>query len=106
MHVINRRDLPTSLFRGADHGASVSIILSDSPPGDGPRLHRHPYEEIWIVQQGDVQLWIGDETTRATEGDIAVAPPNAAHKFKNVGDGLARLICIHSSPTVTTEWLE
>jgi hypothetical protein len=33
-------------------------------------------------------------------------PTNTPHKFTNIGDDVARLICIHASPTVSTEWLE
>jgi mannose-6-phosphate isomerase-like protein (cupin superfamily) len=107
MYVIKRSSLPSNTFEGAKHGPStVSIILSESQPGDGPRLHRHPYDETWIVQEGRVQVWIGEETGEASAGDIAVAPPNTPHKFKNVGQDVARLICIHASPTVIGEWLE
>ena len=107
MYVINRRSLPSTRYEGARHGpATVSILFSESEPGDGPRLHRHPYDETWIVQEGRVQVWIGEETGEASAGDIVVAPPYTPHKFKNIGEGLATLICIHASPTVSTEWLE
>jgi hypothetical protein len=29
-------------FQGFRHGADVSFIVVEAPPGDGPRLHRHP----------------------------------------------------------------
>jgi hypothetical protein len=29
-------------IKGADYGASISLILDESDPGQGPRLHRHP----------------------------------------------------------------
>jgi hypothetical protein len=29
-------------FRGLHHGAGVSFIVVEAPPGGGPRLHRHP----------------------------------------------------------------
>jgi mannose-6-phosphate isomerase-like protein (cupin superfamily) len=107
MHIINKSSLPTNTYEGAKHGPStVSIILSENEPGDGPRLHRHPYDETWIVQEGRVQVWIGEETGDASAGDILVAPPNTPHKFKNVGQDVARLICIHASPTIIGEWLE
>jgi mannose-6-phosphate isomerase-like protein (cupin superfamily) len=107
MHVINEASLPTNTYVGAEHGPStVSIIFSDSAPGEGPRLHRHPYDETWFVQEGRVQVWIGDETGEAGAGDIVVAPPNTPHKFRTIGGDVARLICIHASPTLSTEWLE
>ena len=34
-------------IEGADYGASISLIFDESDPGQGPRLHRHPYDETW-----------------------------------------------------------
>lgn len=53
MPVINTTSLesPVSL-EGAEHGATISLILDRSEPGQGPRLHRHPYDETWVVQEG------------------------------------------------------
>jgi quercetin dioxygenase-like cupin family protein len=107
MHVVNRQSLPSNQFQGSEHGpARISIILTEAANGEGPRLHRHPYDETWIVHEGRVQVWIGEETAEASGGDIVVSPPNTAHKFKAVGEEIARLTCIHASPTVITEWLE
>jgi hypothetical protein len=39
-------------FQGRLLGVSVSVIVVDAPPGGGPRLHRHPYEEVFVVQEG------------------------------------------------------
>ena len=33
-------------------------------------------------------------------------PPGVPHKFTNQGPGDGRLICIHASPTIATEFLE
>jgi hypothetical protein len=52
MPIFNRDTLEDGSFKGIDRGATVSIILDRSEPGHGPRLHRHPYDETWIVQDG------------------------------------------------------
>jgi hypothetical protein len=40
-------------FVGADHGdIPFSIILVHSQPGVGPKLHRHPYAEVFVVDSG------------------------------------------------------
>ena len=33
-------------------------------------------------------------------------PPGVPHRFTNQGPGNARLICIHASPTIATEFME
>ncbi len=106
MYVTNRSCLPSDLFEGSRHGpAKISIIFSDTEPGGGPALHRHTYDETWVVLEGPVQVWIGSETGEAESGDIVVSPANTAHRFQNVGEAPARLVCIHASPRVITEWL-
>lgn len=93
-------------IKGADHGISISLILDKSEPGQGPRLHRHPYDETWIVQQGSLTFQLGDERVAVATGDIVIAPPGVPHKFSNDGPGRCQLVCIHASPTMETEWLE
>ena len=82
---------------GADYGASASLILDQSDPGQGPRLHRHPYDETWVVQDGHVTFQRGDERLAVEAGDIVIIPPGAAHKFTNNGPGRSELVCIHAT---------
>ena len=106
MPVINAADLPTGNLKGEEHGATISLILDDSEPGRGPRLHRHPYDETWVVQQGNLTFQLGEQQFAVGPGDIVIAPPGAPHKFTNDGPGQSKLVCIHASPTFVTEWLE
>ncbi|HTX12929.1 MAG TPA: cupin domain-containing protein [Solirubrobacteraceae bacterium] len=91
---------------GADHGAAISLIFDNSEPGEGPRLHRHPYDETWIVEEGNLTFQSGEERFQATAGDVVIVPPDAPHKFINDGPGRSKMVCIHASPTFRTEWLE
>jgi quercetin dioxygenase-like cupin family protein len=92
-------------FNGHEHGANVSFFLSHNRPGTGPSLHTHPYEEIFIVQGGEVTFVVGDETVEATAGDILIVPPNTPHKFTCTSEG-HRQVSIHPAPRMETEWLE
>ena len=104
--VINKQDLPSSTFEGYLHHANVSFFLSATSPGRGPSLHKHPYEEVFIVLEGNLIFTVGDETIEATGDQIVIAPPNTPHKFVNSGSDVARHIDIHVSPHMITEWLE
>lgn len=106
MPVINARDLPTGNLRGAEHGATISLILDRSEPGQGPRLHKHPYDETWVVIDGNITFHAGEEELKAGPGDILIVPPDTPHKFTNDGPERSYLVCIHASPTLKTEWLE
>jgi quercetin dioxygenase-like cupin family protein len=107
--LIKADDLPTgetsSTFDGHEHGANVSFFLSRTRPGGGPRLHRHPYEEIFIVEDGAALFTAGDETIEAVAGDIVVVPAGMPHKFVSRSPRL-RQVNIHPVARMETEWLE
>jgi quercetin dioxygenase-like cupin family protein len=109
---INIADLPLSggtarVFEGFRHGDThVSFFLNDAPPGDGPSLHSHPYEEIFVIQAGQVTFTVGEATIQAAGGQIVIAPAGIPHKFVNSGTALLRSINIHPAPRMITEWLE
>jgi mannose-6-phosphate isomerase-like protein (cupin superfamily) len=110
-HVIDKQELPDSgtayRFEGYRYGdTNVSFFLSETPPGRGPELHKHPYAEVFVVQEGDLTFTVGDESVEATGGQIVVAPAGVPHKFVNSGAGQARHIDIHTSRRMITEWLE
>jgi mannose-6-phosphate isomerase-like protein (cupin superfamily) len=106
MPVINASTLPTGNLIGADHGATISLILDNSEPGHGPKLHKHTYDETWVVNEGNLLFQAGDEQLEAGPGDIVIVPAETPHKFTNRGPGRANLVCIHANPTFETDWLE
>ncbi|HJQ30299.1 MAG TPA: cupin domain-containing protein [Rubrobacter sp.] len=78
----------------------VSFFLVDSPPGRGARLHKHPYEEVFVVQEGEAVFTVGDEVIEASGGQIVVAPAGVPHKFVNSGSGPLRQVDIHPSERI------
>jgi quercetin dioxygenase-like cupin family protein len=107
--VVNASSLPgkaSRSFEGHLYGSELTVILVDAAPGDGPRLHRHPYEELFIVQEGVAVFTRGDASVEARAGDFVVVPPGTPHKFVNTGDGALRMVAIHHAPRFDTEWLE
>jgi mannose-6-phosphate isomerase-like protein (cupin superfamily) len=108
--VIRQEDLPWSAIArelvGEEHGGvGLCILFVDARPGQGPGLHKHPYEEIFIVQEGRGTFVVGDEEIEVGAGEIAIVPSDTPHRFVNSGDGPLRQIDIHVSPSFSTEWL-
>jgi mannose-6-phosphate isomerase-like protein (cupin superfamily) len=96
-----------STFVGADHGGvPASFILDRSQPGHGPALHRHPYDEVWVLDEGEASFTAGDRTLAAGPGSIVIVPAGMPHKFTNTGTTPLRMVCIHTSARMETEWLE
>jgi mannose-6-phosphate isomerase-like protein (cupin superfamily) len=93
-------------FVGAEHGdVPFSVILVHSRPGVGPKLHRHPYAEVFVVESGEATFQIGADTVVVEGGHVVVSPPGEAHGFTNTGSGELRLTAIHGAGRFTTEWL-
>jgi mannose-6-phosphate isomerase-like protein (cupin superfamily) len=87
-------------------GTNVSFFLVDAPPGSGSGLHTHPYEEVFVVQEGQSSFTVGDTIIEAIGGQIVVVPAGMPHKFVNSGTGPLRQIDIHLSGQMIQEWLE
>ena len=93
-------------FVGAEHGdVPFCVILVHSRPGVGPKLHRHPYTEVFIVESGQAMFQIGEDTVVVDGGHVVVSPPGEAHGFTNTGPGELRLTAIHGARRFDTEWL-
>ena len=109
--VLNRDELPrdenTYEFEGIHYQDSeVSFIWVDMPPGGSVRLHKHPYKEIFIIQEGVSTFTVDTTTLEAVAGQIIIVPADVPHKFANNGDGQLKQIDIHVNREFITDWLE
>jgi mannose-6-phosphate isomerase-like protein (cupin superfamily) len=109
--ILNKDDLPYDgnvyEFEGLQfQDTEVSFIWVDMPPGDIVRLHKHPYKEIFIIQEGTSTFTVGSTTLEAHAGQIIIVPAEVPHKFMNLSEGQLRQIDIHVSKEFITTWLE
>jgi mannose-6-phosphate isomerase-like protein (cupin superfamily) len=109
--VLDRQALPfdgtTYAFEGFHYPKTeVSFLWVDMPPGGRVRLHKHPYQEVFIVQEGSALFTVGSSEIRAQAGQIILAPADIPHKFVNIGDTILKQIDIHTSRQFITTWLE
>ena len=94
-------------FEGKKYGGvAASFFLVHTKPGKGPLLHTHPYEEVFIVQEGEVTFVIGTETLTVNGGNVVIVPPEIPHKFTNTGTTPLRQLSIHPTKEIITTWLE
>ena len=110
-YIVEKETLPGNAtsrqFEGYLHnGANVSFFISSTPPGRGPGLHTHPYEEIFIVQAGTLTFTVGDETLEVSTEAVVVVLPGTPHKFTNTGDQIAHHVDVHTARQMQTTWLE
>ncbi|WP_263350510.1 cupin domain-containing protein [Acidicapsa acidisoli] len=89
-----------------DTNGRYSVIDMHVPPGGGPGLHRHNYDETFIVLEGEIEVTFRGTKTTARAGDTATIPSNAPHKFHNAASEPGRLICICSPAGIEKFFLE
>ena len=78
--LISKDELPfdgyTWEFQGYRYGdTNVSFIIVEAQPGQGPKLHSHPYEEIFIVQEGQATFTVGDATIEVAAAKLRLLLP-------------------------------
>lgn len=93
-------------FEGADHGGvPATFFVVEAPPGGGPRLHSHPYAEVFVIRDGRARFWVGDEVLDAGAGQIVVGPPHVPHRFVNSGQEALRMVNIQPVARMVVDWL-
>ena len=110
MRIVKQSDLPAGAIArelvGDEHELGVSLILIDAEPGRGPRLHRHPYETVFVVLEGKGTFTVGDEEREVAAGEIAIIPAGSPHQFVSADGGRLRQIDVHVSPPLRHRGLE
>ena len=111
--LLNQSQLPraeltnTATFEGYLYGdIHLSFFLVELPPGGSVRLHSHPCEEIFIIQDGSASFIVGSTVLDAVAGQVVIVPPGIPHKFTNSGITPLRQLDILPNARIVTEWLE
>ena len=87
-------DTYTILVRGEDTAGRYTLIDMHVPPEGGPPPHRHDFEEMFTVLEGEVSATFRGETVVLRAGETVNVPANAPHSFTNAGTAPARLLCL------------
>jgi quercetin dioxygenase-like cupin family protein len=67
-----------------------SVVI---PPGAGNQFHRHPGDQWWAVQEGEVTFTVRGQPPRLMKaGDYVYVPRGTIHRNQNVSKSLARSI--------------
>ena len=83
-----------------------SVILVHGGPGTGPRVHRHPYPEVFVVEAGAATFRLGDEDVVVGAGPRRRQPVGRAARVPEHRHGRAPAHRIHGAGRFATEWLE
>ena len=94
-------------FIGADNGdVGMSSYFVNAPPGRGPVKHRHPYDKVVYVQEGQARWTVDGVDHVVGPGDILVVKAGEVHTFVNTGSTNLKQMDVHLSPRFVQENLE
>ena len=67
-----------------------SVVI---PPGAGNQFHRHPGDQWWAVQEGEVSFTVKGQPPRLMKaGDFVYVPRGTIHRNQNISKSPARSI--------------
>jgi quercetin dioxygenase-like cupin family protein len=96
VHLAVVGDTYTFLVTGTDTAGRYALIDMLIPPGGGPPPHRHDFEEMFHVLEGEIEVTLREATSTAGTGVTVNIPANAPHRFHNATESPVRLLCLVS----------
>lgn len=98
-------DTYTILLSGKQTAGRFTTIDMHVPSGGGPALHRHDFEEMFTVLEGEVEATFRGQKSTIHAGETINIPANAPHQFTNTSPAPARLLCV-CAPSGQEEFFE
>lgn len=89
-------DTYTILLTGNDTAGRYCLIDMHVPPCGGPNPHRHDFEEMFTILEGEIEVTFRGKKLVVRAGETINIPANAPHFFKNDFERPARLLCMCS----------
>jgi quercetin dioxygenase-like cupin family protein len=83
------------LARSEQTGGRIAVMDNHVGAGSaGPRLHRHDFDELFWVLEGELTFQLGGEPLTRRAGEFAFALRGVHHTFANRGDAHARTLIV------------
>jgi mannose-6-phosphate isomerase-like protein (cupin superfamily) len=85
----------TSFTTKAVYGNASSLMVATRPPGYHSRPHFHDCEQLNLLQEGELWVFIEDRAVHLRAGDFLRIPEGKLHWSWNKGDKPCVLIEVH-----------
>jgi quercetin dioxygenase-like cupin family protein len=93
-HVSVVGDTYTILVSGAQTAGRYCLIDMLVPDGSGPPPHRHDFEEMFTLLEGELEFTFRGNKTVVRAGETVNIPANAPHVFKNKSGKTVHMLCM------------
>jgi mannose-6-phosphate isomerase-like protein (cupin superfamily) len=95
-HVSVVGDTYTILLSGAETAGRYCLIDMNVPHCGGPGPHRHDFEEMFTLLEGELQFTFRGEKKTVKAGMTVNIPANPPHFFTNSSGKPSRMLCMCS----------
>jgi quercetin dioxygenase-like cupin family protein len=99
-------DTYSILVSGAETAGRYCLIDMLVPDGGSPPPHRHDFEEMFTLIEGELELTFRGQTTTVRAGSTVNIPANAPHMFKNKSGAPAHMLCLAAPAGLEEFFLE
>src|SRR5829696_2447081 len=82
------------LVTGEQTDGRYCLIEMRVPDGGGPPPHRHDFEEMFTILEGEIEFTFRGEKHTVRAGSTINVPANAPHNFRNISGAPARMLCM------------
>ena len=93
-------------INAAEGSADSAVVYFEIDPGEKLATHTDSAEEILYIAQGEAEALVGDETGRASAGDLVVIPAMVPHGVRNVGDTRLKVVGFFSESKIYSKFPE
>jgi quercetin dioxygenase-like cupin family protein len=93
-HIAMVGDIYTILVSGDQTEGRYCLIDMLVPDGGGPPPHRHDFEEMFTLLEGELAFTFRGETMTVAAPATVNIPANAPHVFKNVSGKTVHMLCM------------
>lgn len=84
----------------------LTVFYERIAPGDRIPLHEHTIEEVFFLDEGRLEVALGEERRTIEPGAVVFIPAGTVHGFRNTGEGIARIHAVFPSGQITIRYLE
>lgn len=91
---------------GGAYVDGLTVLNERIAPGDRIPLHEHTDDEVFFLDEGRLEVRLGDERREISAGAVVFVPARVAHGFENPGESVARIHAVFPRSRLTIRYFE
>jgi quercetin dioxygenase-like cupin family protein len=92
------------LLRSEETGGHMSVTEIEVPPGAGPPLHTHDFDEAFYMLEGELVFQVEDTLVTKGADEVSFAPRMVAHALANHSHAPARYLLVCTPAGFERHW--